>query len=53
VENGRNWQQDKLLSSGEIAKLKQSGIDIHDLKGGRSASRFDLYKDEAGDIYIK
>lgn len=53
MENDRNWQQDQLLSSGEIAKLKQSGIDVHDLKGGRNASKFDLYKDKDGNIYIK
>jgi len=49
----RDWQQDQLLSSGEIAKLKQSGIDVHDLKGGRGASKLDLYKDKDGNIYIK
>lgn len=53
MENDRDWQQDKLLSSGEIAKLKQSEIDVHDLKGGRSASKLDLYKDRDGNIYIK
>jgi hypothetical protein len=53
VETERDWQQDKLLSGGEIAKLKQSGIDVHSLKGGQGASRLDLYKDEVGNIYIK
>lgn len=55
MENGdeREWRQDKLLSPYEIAKLKQSGIDIHELKGGRGASRKDLYKDKDGYIYIK
>jgi hypothetical protein len=53
VEHDRDWQQDKLLSRGEIAKLKQSGIDVHALKGGRGASKLDLYKDEIGNIYIK
>nr|WP_198421426.1 MULTISPECIES: polymorphic toxin type 33 domain-containing protein [unclassified Leptolyngbya] len=35
------------------SKLKQSGIDVHELKGGRGASKLDLYKDEVGNIYIK
>ncbi|MDX2230509.1 MAG: polymorphic toxin type 33 domain-containing protein [Leptolyngbyaceae cyanobacterium bins.349] len=51
--NERDWQQDKLLSPYEIAKLKKSGIDIHELKGVRGASRKDLYKDKDGAIYIK
>lgn len=42
----RNWRQDKLLTPYEIARLKQNGIDIHDLKGGKNASKKDLYKDE-------
>lgn len=53
MANERDWQQDKLLSRGEIAKLKQSGIDVHELKGGRGASKLDLYKEEVGNIYIK
>lgn len=55
MDNGesRDWQQDKLLTSAEIAKLKQSGIDVHALKGGRGASKLDLYKDADGNIYIK
>jgi Bacterial toxin 33 len=49
----RQWQQDKLLSSTEIARLKLAEIDIHELKGGRNASKRDLYKDGEGEIYIK
>ncbi|MGV0025827.1 polymorphic toxin type 33 domain-containing protein [Phormidesmis priestleyi] len=49
----RDWKQDKLLTSHEVAKPKQSGIDIHELKGGRNASKLDLYKDENSNIYIK
>jgi Bacterial toxin 33 len=44
----RQWQQDKLLSGTEIARLKLSDIDIHELKGGRNASKRDLYKDGEG-----
>jgi|APLow6443716910_1056828.scaffolds.fasta_scaffold12748_4 hypothetical protein len=49
----RNWQQDKILTSTEIAKLKQAGFDIHELKNGRKASKKDLYKDKEGNIYVK
>lgn len=40
------------LSNGEIRKLKKAGIDIHDLKGKKGASRRDLFKDDNGDIYV-
>ncbi len=53
MTSNRNWKQDKLLTPYEIAKLKQSGMDIHDLKGGKNASKKDLYKDEQGNIHIK
>lgn len=49
----RNWQQDKLLTSTEILKIKQAGCDIHELKNGRKASKKDLYKDRDGNIYVK
>lgn len=41
------------LSRDEVKKLKDNGIDIHELKGGKGASRFDLYKDSHGNIFIK
>ena len=44
MTSNRNWRQDKLLTPYEIAKLKQSGADIHDLKGGKNASKKDLYR---------
>jgi hypothetical protein len=47
---GRNPAQDKLLSRGEIQKLKDSGYDVHDLKPGKGT---DLYKDQDGNIYVK
>jgi len=41
------------LSRDEVKKLKDHGINIHELKGGKGASRFDLYKDSHGNIFIK
>ncbi|MFB2934524.1 polymorphic toxin type 33 domain-containing protein [Aerosakkonemataceae cyanobacterium BLCC-F154] len=52
-EHERNWRQDKLLTSGEVAKLQREGIDIHALKNEESASKKDLYKDRDGNIYVK
>ena len=45
--------QDKLLTPGEIRKLKDAGLDPHDLKGGRKTGQSDLYKDKHGNIKIK
>jgi hypothetical protein len=50
---GGNSAQYNKLSNGEINKLKKAGIDIHELKGGDGASKYDLYKDGYGNIYIK
>ncbi|WP_428746103.1 polymorphic toxin type 33 domain-containing protein, partial [Sulfurimonas sp.] len=44
---------DKMLSPGEIDRLKKGGEDIHDLKGGKNASKRDLYKNKNGDITVK
>jgi len=52
-QSGRNPAQDKKLSNGEIDLLQEGGIDIHELKGGKNASKYDLYKDRQGNIYIK
>jgi RHS repeat-associated protein len=46
-------EQMKILSPGEISKLKEAGIDIHDLKPKKRGSRFDLFKDKKGNIYLK
>ncbi len=46
-------KQDKLLTKREIDRLKKGGEDIHSLKGGKHASRRDLYKDKNGNIVIK
>jgi Bacterial toxin 33 len=45
--------QDKRLSPREKKKLKDAGIDIHDLKGKKSASKRDLFKRPNGDICVK
>lgn len=45
--------KDKMLSPGEIDRLKKGGEDIHDLKGGKNASKRDLYKNKNGDIFVK
>lgn len=42
--------QMKKLSEGEIKALKDRGIDPHDLKPN---SKFDLFKDKDGNIYVK
>ncbi len=51
--SGRNPAQDKLLTKGDIKKLEDAGFDVHELKGGKNASKFDLYKDREGNIYVK
>lgn len=43
----------KKLTNGEIKMLQKRGIDVHDLKGGKNASKFDLFKDGKGDIHVK
>jgi hypothetical protein len=42
--------QDKKLSPGEIKRLKDNGIDPHDLKPN---SWYDLFKDRQGNIIVK
>jgi|SRR5579864_1959753 len=46
---GKNY---KRLSKGEIKKLQDAGIDPHDLKPKKGGSRYDLFKDENGDISV-
>ncbi len=42
----------KSLTNGEIKMLKKAGYDIHYLKGGKNASKFDLFKDSnTGEIF--
>ena len=49
----RNPKQDRMLSPREITMLQNGNIDVHGLKGGKNASSYDLYKDPAGNIYVK
>ena len=50
----KSGAQDKILSDGEIKKLKKAGHDIHDLKHrGSKPAWFDLYKDAKGNIFKK
>ena len=39
------------LTQHDIELLKKEGYDIHDLKGGKNASKYDLFKDKDGNIY--
>ena len=56
--NGQSGAQDKKLSGAEIDALETGAeIDVHDLKkditGDKKVSKYDLYKDKNGDIYVK
>jgi RHS repeat-associated protein len=46
----QNPAQMKRLSPDEIKKLQQNGIDPHDLKPN---SRYDLFKDKDGNLFVK
>ncbi|NTW88971.1 MAG: hypothetical protein HGB26_07605 [Desulfobulbaceae bacterium] len=52
-DDKRNPAQDKKLTPSDIEKLKNNGIDPHELKGGKSTGGRDLYKDRQGNIYEK
>jgi hypothetical protein len=49
----RNPAQDTRISKGEVEKLKSAGLDLHALKGGKNASRYDIFKDRQGNLYVK
>jgi hypothetical protein len=49
----RNPKTDQRLGPGEIKQLERAGHDAHDLKGGKNASRQDLFKDKSGNVYVK
>ncbi|MFF0541293.1 polymorphic toxin type 33 domain-containing protein [Nocardia thailandica] len=51
-ERTRNPAQDKILSKDDIKELKARGHDPHDIKP-EPPSRYDLYKDGKGNVYIK
>jgi hypothetical protein len=42
----------KRLSDGEIRKLKRANIDPHSLKPKKQGSRYDLFKDEDGNVCV-
>jgi len=52
-DSDRNPKDDQRLSGGEIKKLEGAGHDVHELKGGKNASKQDLFKDKKGDVYVK
>ncbi len=49
-EEQHKSKQMKKLSEGEIKKLEAAGIDVHTLKPN---SKFDLFKNQAGEIFVK
>ncbi|MFF5032250.1 alcohol dehydrogenase catalytic domain-containing protein [Nocardia salmonicida] len=51
-ERTRNPAQDKILTDKDIMELKSRGHDPHDVKPD-PPSRYDLYKDGKGNVYIK
>jgi hypothetical protein len=54
TDDNKTLKDMRKLSPGQIKKLKQAGVDIHDLKGDLNAgSEQDLYIDKnTGDIYV-
>ena len=53
AQGDRNPADDKRLSGGEVKKLDEAGHDVHELKGGKNASKQDLFKDQKGNVYVK
>jgi len=49
----RNPAQDKMLSPGEVEALKEKGFDFEAEKANFGGSKSDIYKDAAGNLYIK
>jgi hypothetical protein len=45
-------QQYRRLSRGEIKRLQSNSIDPHDLKPKKHGSRYDLFTDKDGNIYV-
>ncbi|MCC7001784.1 MAG: hypothetical protein IT357_06490 [Gemmatimonadaceae bacterium] len=33
--------------------MQRAGEDVHEIKGGKNASKFDLFKDSKGNIFVK
>lgn len=53
AQGDRNPADDQRLSGGEVKKLDDAGHDVHELKGGKNASKQDLFKDKKGNVYVK
>lgn len=47
-----NPKQFHKLTPFEIRKLQDAKLDPHDLKPRKNASRYDLFKDEQGNVYV-
>ncbi len=45
--------QDKKLTTGEIKRLEKGGYHPHDLKPRKKGSRYDLFKDKKGEVFVK
>ncbi|HAS6045562.1 hypothetical protein D8T26_02900 [Vibrio vulnificus] len=41
------------MPKGEIDKLKGQGVDPHDMKPKKNGSKYDLFKDRDGNIFVK
>ena len=55
-EDERNWRQDKPLSKRDIARLKKSNENPHQIKKdivGKKGAQLDLFKDKKGNIFVK
>jgi hypothetical protein len=50
AEEASESAQMKALTNGDIKKLQANGIDPHDLKPN---SKYDLFKDRNGDVFVK
>jgi hypothetical protein len=49
----RNPKQDTKLTSGDIKKLIKAGYDPEEMKGGKGTGKWDLFKDNKGNVYQK
>jgi hypothetical protein len=55
-ETARNPAQDRPLSKGDQRLLEEAGCSIHSIKRdflGGNFGHYDLYKDRAGNLYLK
>ncbi|HEV7919531.1 MAG TPA: polymorphic toxin type 33 domain-containing protein [Thermoanaerobaculia bacterium] len=56
-EGSKAGSQDKRPSGAEVDMLGERGVDVHELKqeitGDKKVSKYDLFKDKDGNIYVK